>query len=55
MGRKHKLKNEKIAALNLLKSVRRDWHGVNPITRIETDKRKKKIKHKKKEMESYYD
>lgn len=42
MARKHKPKNKKVAALNLLKSVRRDWHGVNPITRIEDDKRKKK-------------
>ena len=38
--------------MELYQMIRRDWHGVNPVTRIESDKRKKPPKYKQKE-ESY--
>lgn len=38
--------------MGLYQMIRRDWHGVNPVTRIESDKRKKPPKYKQKE-ESY--
>lgn len=35
--------------MELYQMIRRDWHGVNPVTRIESDKRKKPLKYKQKE------
>ena len=38
-------------ALELVLTVRGNWNGVNPVTRIEENKKRKKPKHKKREME----
>lgn len=45
-------KKNKPTEMELYESVRRDWNGVNPVTKIIPSKKKKKpTKHKKKEME----
>lgn len=38
-------------ANELAKTIRRDWNGINPITRVVESKKNKPIKHKKREME----
>ena len=37
--------------LEIYQSIRRDWNGINPVTRIIENKKKKKAKHKNKEFE----
>lgn len=32
---------------DIYKGIRRDWNGVNPVTKVIPDKRRKKPKHKK--------
>ena len=39
------------SSFDLYQSVRRDWNGVNPVTKIVESKKKKKAKHKNKEFE----
>lgn len=46
-----KKKNEEKSMIDLYKSIRKDWNGVNPVTRIVESKKRKKPKHKKKEYE----
>ena len=49
---KKKRKNKKPKSmLDLYQSVRRDWNGVNPMTRIVESKKNKKPKYKHKEFE----
>ena len=48
---KKKKKNKPKSMIDLYQSIRRDWNGVNPVTRIVESKKKKKPKHKKKEYE----
>jgi hypothetical protein len=49
LSKKKKKKNKTYT--ELLGSLRGSWNGVNPVTRVIPDKRKKKPKHKGKEME----
>lgn len=35
----------------LAQTIRRDWNGINPVSRIVESKKNKPVKHKKKEME----
>lgn len=44
---KHKLPTTN----ELAKTIRRDWNGINPVSRVVESKKNKPIKHKKKEME----
>lgn len=45
-------KNKKMPTTNeLARTVRRDWNGINPVTRVVESKKNKPIKHKKREME----
>lgn len=37
--------------VELNKSVRKSWNGINPVTRVAESKKRKPIKHKKREME----
>ena len=37
--------------LELMRSVRGSWNGVNPVTRVVESKKNKPIKHKKRHME----
>ena len=46
-----KRKHAPASAIELLKTVRGSWNGVNPVTRIQESKKHKKPKHKKREME----
>lgn len=39
----------------LVKTVRGDWNGINPVTRIVESKKNKPIKHKKKQLEKELD
>lgn len=39
----------------LAKTVRGDWNGINPVTRIVESKKNKPIKHKKKQLEKELD
>lgn len=47
-----KKKSNKIpTSLELMNSIRGSWNGVNPVTRIVENKKRKKPKHKKKQFE----
>jgi hypothetical protein len=47
--RKHKPKTKKeVSTIDLFRSIRKDWNGINPVTRTVESKRKKKPKHKHK-------
>ena len=50
-------KKKKPTALELAKSVRGSWNGVNPVTRIQESKKKKKKKpkYKNKDREEWDD
>lgn len=52
-----KKKNKKQMPTNteLARTIRRDWNGINPVTRVQESKKNKPIKHKKKEMEKEYE
>jgi hypothetical protein len=49
MSKKKKKKDPTM--IDLYKSIRGSWNGVNPVTRIVENKKKKKPKYKKKEYE----
>lgn len=46
---KKKKKKKKCSINELAKSIRRDWNGINPVSRIVESKKYKNQKHKKKE------
>lgn len=46
-----KKKKKDPTMIDLYKSIRGSWNGVNPVTRIVESKKKKKPKYKKKEYE----
>lgn len=47
-----KKKMKKVPSMDeLARTVRRDWNGIKPISRIQESKKNKPIKHKKKELE----
>jgi hypothetical protein len=48
-----KKKNKKRMPTNieLAQTIRRDWNGVNPVTRIQESKKNKPTKHKKRDLE----
>ena len=48
---KKKRKHKPETAVELVLTIRGNWNGVNPVTRIEESKKRKKPKHKKREME----
>ena len=49
-------KDEKLPNINeLARTVRKDWNGINPVTRVIKSKKSKPIKHKKREMEEAFD
>lgn len=48
MKKKH---GKNVEATLKANNVRRDWNGVNPVTKIIPDKRNKKPKHKGKEWD----
>jgi hypothetical protein len=47
----NKKKKKDPSNLELAQSIRRDWNGINPVTRVVESKKNKPIKHKKREME----
>ena len=49
MSKKKKKKDPTM--IDLYKSIRGSWNGINPVTRIVESKKKKKPKYKKKEYE----
>lgn len=46
-----KKKKEQNSFIDLYQSIRRNWNGVNPVTKIREDKRFKKDKYKKRSLE----
>ena len=52
---KKKKKNKTPTNLDLWNSIRRNWNGINPVSRIEENKKKKPTKHKKRDLEKAYD
>lgn len=46
-----KKKNKDKSMIDLYRSTRRDWNGINPVTRVVESKKKKKSKYKHKEFE----
>ena len=51
MSKKKKKNKKEKSVLDLYQSVRRDWNGVNPVTRIIENKKRKKPKYKNKDYE----
>lgn len=52
---KKKRKHKPETAVELVLTIRGNWNGVNPVTRIEESKKRKKPKHKKREMERAFE
>lgn len=48
---KKKRKNKSKSMIDLYQSIRRDWNGINPVSRIVENKKKKKPKYPRKEYE----
>ena len=48
---KKKKKNEEVSNTNLFKKIRKNWNGINPVTRVVESKKNKPVKHKKRELE----
>jgi hypothetical protein len=48
--RKHK-KGSPVSNTDLARTIRRDWNGINPVSRVVESKKRKPVKHKKREME----
>lgn len=48
---KKKKKSKPESMIDLYRSIRRDWNGVNPVSRIVESKKKKKPKYPHKEYE----
>lgn len=51
MSKRKKKKKRPCSNLDLYQSIRRDWNGVNPVSRIVENKKKKKPKYKHKQFE----
>ena len=51
MSKKKRKNNKKKSMLDLYQSIRRDWNGVNPVTKIIENKKKKKPKYPHKDYE----
>ena len=51
MSKKKKKNKKEKSVLDLYQSVRRDWNGINPVTRIIENKKRKKPKYKNKDYE----
>ena len=43
---KKKKKNKSKSMIGLYQSIRRDWNGVNPVTKVMENKKRKKPKYK---------
>ena len=52
MSKKNK-KKKAPTFIEQIQSIRKDWNGINPVTRIVESKKHKKPKYKKKEYEGY--
>ena len=50
---KKKKKKKVPTFIEQVQSIRKDWNGINPVTRVEENKKKKKPKYKHKEYETY--
>ena len=48
---KKKRKHKPETAVELVLTIRGNWNGINPVTRIQESKKHKKPKHKKRDME----
>ena len=48
---KPKIDPATISSYNANKKIRKDWNGVNPVTKVEVSKKYKKPKHKGKEFD----
>ena len=48
---KKKKKNEEVSNTDLFKQIRKDWNGINPVSRVVESKKKKPLKYKHKQYE----
>ena len=48
---KKKRKNEEVTNADLFKKIRKNWNGVNPVSRVVESKKKKPPKYKHKQYE----
>ena len=58
MKEKKKKKKKKTNAESLAESyrqIRKDWNGINPVTRVVESKKNKPVKHRKRAMEEASD
>ena len=46
MSKKRRKKKKVDDQVELNRQIRKDWNGINPVTRVIPDKRRKKPKHK---------
>ena len=53
--KKKKGSNNLPSSVELAQSIRRDWNGINPVSRIVESKKNKPVKHKKRELEKETD
>lgn len=51
MSKKKRNNKKQKSMLDLYQSIRRDWNGINPVTKIVESKKKKKSKYPHKEYE----
>ena len=56
MSKKKKKGSDNLpSSIELAQSIRRDWNGINPVSRIVESKKNKPVKHKKRELEKETD
>lgn len=48
---KRKKKKEEVTNTDLFKSIRKNWNGVNPVSRFVENKKRKKPKYRHKQFE----
>lgn len=51
MAKKKKVKPEEVSTTDLFRTIRKNWNGINPVSRIIENKKRKKPKYKHKQFE----
>lgn len=51
MAKKKKVKSEEVSTADLFRTIRKNWNGINPVSRIVENKKRKKPKYKHKQFE----
>lgn len=51
MAKKKKVKPEEVSTADLFRTIRKNWNGINPVSRVVENKKRKKPKYKHKQFE----